>query len=190
AERLGSVGKNLIIIRPGSRTSQGMVADSAPLAMADMEAIRQHLRPALVGVAANLLTQRVASTPTANMTTTICGASPELAQVRQWTMRVGRFFSEDDQKRQALVCILGETVRKKLFPQNDDPLGQLVRVDRLQLRVVGVLNEKGRSPTGGGQDDQIMMPLTTVQRKLIGEERVASILTAVHDEAMRERRKQ
>src|SRR5438445_3299118 len=54
-DRLGSIGKNLIIIRPGSRTSQGMVADSAPLAMTDLEAIRQHLRPALVGVAANQL---------------------------------------------------------------------------------------------------------------------------------------
>src|SRR5262249_20545247 len=87
-------------------------------------------------------------------------------------------------------CILGETVRRKLFPHNADPLGQIVRVDRLQLRVVGVLNEKGRSPTGGDQDDQVMMPLTTAQRILIGEERVTSILTAVHDAAMLERAKE
>ncbi len=189
-ERLGSVGKNLIIVRPGARTSQGMVADFAPLNLTDVDAIRGQLRPMLVGVAPNQLTQRVGSTSSASVSTTICGCTPDLAPVRQWQMRVGRFLDEDDVKRQALVCLLGETVRKKLFPGEGEPLGQLVRVERLQLRVVGVLAEKGRSPTGGDQDDQIMMPLSTLQRKLVGEERLTAILTAVPDEAMLEQAKQ
>jgi putative ABC transport system permease protein len=188
-ERLGSVGKNLIIVRPGARTSQGMVADFAPLGTADTDAIRGQLRNILVGVAPNQLTQRVASTPSASVATTISGCTADLMPVRQWQMRTGRFFNDEDNRRQSLVCILGETVRKKLFPSQPNPLGQLVRVDRLQLRVIGVTSEKGRSPTGGDQDDQIMLPLLTLQRKLVGEERLTAILTAVSDEAMLERAK-
>jgi putative ABC transport system permease protein len=188
-ERLTSVGKNLIIIRPGARTSQGQVADFAPLALSDVTALKQQLKNLLTGVAANQLTQRVASTSAGSVSTTICGATPDLAMVRQWTMRTGRFFSEDDEKRQATVCILGETVRKKLFPNQVNPVGQTLRVERLQLRVIGVLKEKGRSPTGGDQDDQIMTPLSTLQRKLVGEERLNSLLTAVPDEGMLEQAK-
>ncbi len=189
-ERLGSIGKNLIIVRPGSRSSQGMIADFAPLNTADADAIRHQLRPMLVGVAPTQLTQRIASNSTASVATTICGGTAELSPVRQWFSRTGRFLSEDDDKRQALVCIIGETVRKKLFPGNANPLGQLVRIDRLRLRVIGVLGEKGRSPTGADQDDQIMVPLSTLQRKLVGEDRLSSILTAVPDEAMLDRAKQ
>ncbi len=189
-DRLGSLGKNLIVVRPGSRSSQGMIADFAPLAIADADAIRHQLRPMLVGVAPTQLTQRIASSPSASVPTTICGATAELSPVRLWHSRTGRFLTEDDDKRQALVCIVGATVRKKLFPRETNPLGQVVRIDRLRFRVIGVLADKGRSPTGADQDDQIMVPLTTLQRKLAGEERLSSILTAVPDEAMLDRAKQ
>ena len=189
-ERLGSVGKNLIVIRPGARTSQGMIADFAPLALADADALRLQLKHLLVGVAPTQLTQRVVSSPVASVPTTVCGCTAELALVRQWSVRVGRFINADDVKRQTLVCVLGETVSRKLFPRDPDPLGQFVRVDRLQFRVVGVLTAKGRSPTGGDQDDQIMVSLSALQRKLVGEERLNAILTAVPDEAMLDRAKQ
>src|SRR4051812_21797288 len=108
-DRLGSVGKNLIIVRPGARTSQGMVADFAPLNMSDVEALRQQLHSLLVGVAPNQLTQRVISSASASQPTTVCGCTADLESVRQWVTRVGRFISEEDNKRQALVCMLGET---------------------------------------------------------------------------------
>src|SRR5262249_45086178 len=114
-----------------------------------------------------------------NYATTVVGSVPEMQLVRRWEMAHGRFYDRDDVKKQAAVCLLGETVRRKLFPDQPNPVGQLVRVDRLHLRVIGVLASKGRSPTGGDQDDQIFVPLTTLQRKLVGEERVSIILTAV-----------
>jgi putative ABC transport system permease protein len=188
-DRLGSLGKNLIIIRPGSRSRQGMVADYAPLTNADADAIRQQLGPILVAVAPTQLTQRIASSKTASATTTIAGATAELALVRQWFVKSGRHLNEDDNRRQALVCVVGETVRKKLFPQGANPLNQVVRIDRLRFRIIGLLADKGRSPTGADQDDQVMVPLSTLQYKLAGEERLSTILTAVPDEAMLDRAK-
>lgn len=82
-------------------------------------------------------------------------------------------------KKQAAVCVLGQAVARKLFPDQPNPAGQIVRIDRLPPRVVGVLEAKGKSPTGGDQDDQVFWPLTTLQRKIVGEERVSSLLASV-----------
>jgi putative ABC transport system permease protein len=80
-------------------------------------------------------------------------------------------------------------VRQRLFPDRTDVLGQTVRVEHVDLRVVGVLAPKGRSPTGADQDDQLFVPLTTLQRKVAGEERINTILTATREEADLERAK-
>ncbi len=111
----------------------------------------------------------------------IVGTSPDMKMVRGWDLRYGRFLAREDLKKQANVCVLGETVRAKLFPDNLDPVGQKIRIDHLQLVVAGVLAPKGRSPIGGDQDDQIFIPLNTLQRKLVGEESLGMILTSVAD---------
>ncbi len=178
-ERLENVGKNLILIRAGAHTQSGAIADLKPLTSDDANAVRKRLGPLLVGVAEVQVTQRVASTRTHNYATMLVGSVPDMKQVRRWDMEHGRFFDREDVKKQAAVCLLGQTVRHKLFPDQPNPVGQTVRVGSLRLRVIGVLAAKGRSPTGGDQDDQIFLPLTTLQRKLVGAERVSIILTAV-----------
>src|SRR5262245_55107854 len=178
-ERLGNVGKNLILVRAGAHTQAGAIADLKPLTSDDANTIRKQVGPLLVGVAEVQVTQRVASTPTHNHNTMIVGSSPDMRQVRGWAVRHGRFYDDDDMKKQAAVCLIGQTVREKLFPDQPNPVGQVVRVDRLHLRVIGVLAPKGRTPTGGDQDDQIFLPLPTLQRKRVGEERVSIILTSV-----------
>jgi putative ABC transport system permease protein len=189
-ERLESVGKNLILIRPGARTQQGMVADFTPLTSADADAIKKQVGDLVVGVAKLQFTQRVATTGINTWPTDIVGCDPEVLKVRKWKLTYGQFFTEDDVKKMAPVCLIGQTVRKKLFPDKPNPVGQTVRVDRLQLRIVGVLAEKGRSPTGADQDNQIFIPLTTLQRKLVGEEKLSMILTAVRDESQTEKAKE
>src|SRR5262249_42529282 len=99
------------------------------------------------------------------------------------------FFTDAEGKKQAAVCLLGQTVRQKLFPDTPDPVGQWVRIDRLRVQVIGVLAPKGRAPTGGDQDDQVFLPLTTLQRKIVGDERVNIILTAVKDQGQIDRGK-
>jgi putative ABC transport system permease protein len=178
-ERLENVGKNLILIRAGAYTQAGALADVRPLTTDDADALRKQLAGRLVGVAEVQATVRVAATRISVWRTMLVGTSPEMQQVRFWRMAWGRFFNEDDVKKQAAVCLLGNTVREKLFPDQPNPVGQLVKVDRVHLRVIGVLQPKGRSPIGGDQDDEIMVPLKTLQRKIVGEERISQILTAV-----------
>ena len=188
-DRLESVGKNLILVRPGSRTNQGIVADSAPLTVEDAQAIRRQCGTLLLGVAEAQATQRVAATGIAHALTTVTGCTPDLQRVRAWRPEAGRFLTEDDVKKQALVCALGHTLRDKLFANQPDPVGQSLRVDSLELRVVGVLEPKGRSPTGADQDDQLFLPLTTLQHKLLGEERLNAITAAARSESDIERAK-
>src|SRR5262249_3966983 len=96
----------------------------------------------------------------------------------------GRFYTDEDLKQRAAVCLLGETVRQKLFPGRPAPVGETVRIDRLSVRVIGILAPKGVSPTGGDQDDQLFMPLTTLQHRIVGEEKVALILAAARSDAL------
>src|SRR5947207_4519622 len=188
-DRLESVGKNLIIIRPGQRTMAGNVADSTPLRNDDAVAIRKQVGSLLTGVAESQITQRQVSTRTQNWPTMVVGCMPDIQVVRQWTVASGRFVTDDDIKKMASVCILGETVRKKLFADKPDPVGQTVRIDNVQLKVIGVVGPKGRAPTGADQDDQVFVPLTTLQRKIVGEEKINMIVAAVRSDEMTERAK-
>jgi putative ABC transport system permease protein len=114
--------------------------------------------------------------------TIFVGCTPELARVRKWTLDSGVFFSDEDVKAVAHVCLLGQTVRKKLFPDNPSPLGKTIRANGLSLKVVGILSEKGKSPLGADQDDQVFVPLTTLEQFISGERHLTQIITAPRDE--------
>ncbi len=180
-DSLGSVGKNILLIRSGARTQAGAVTDFNPLRNTDADVIRKHLGSRLRGVAEVQLSLRTLSTGLHNWSTGICGTSPDMETVREWKLARGRFFSAEDRRAAGNVCVIGETIRKKLFPAGDNPVGRTIRVDKLRLRVVGLLAPKGRNPAGGDQDDELFVPLTTLQKKIDGEERINALLTAVHD---------
>jgi putative ABC transport system permease protein len=171
----------MILVRAGARTQSGAVADLSVLKNSDADLIRRHLGHVLRGVAEVQLTVRTISTGTYNWSTAVCGTSPAMEQVREWKLAHGRFLCAEEQRSAAAVCVIGQTVKKNLFPDLDNPTGQLVRIDRLRLRVIGVLEPKGRNVVGGDQDDEVFVPLSTLQKKLVGEERVNAVLTAVHD---------
>jgi putative ABC transport system permease protein len=181
-EGLEKVGKNLILIRGGARNQQGIVADFVPLSQDDVEAIRKEVGPLLVGATGSQLTTRMAMTHTGKWLTSIVGSTPDIKPIRKWQVLEGRFLTYDDMKKMAAVCILGQTVRRQLFPDRPNPIGEWIRVDTMQLRVVGVMAEKGRAPTGADQDDQIFVPLTTMQRRLVREEKLGIILAAARSD--------
>jgi putative ABC transport system permease protein len=180
--RLEGVGKNLILLRSGGSTEPDRVVDFAPLTRDDAAAIRKEVGPLLTGVAECQLAKRSVSSRTGVWFTTVVGSTPDLQRVRSWQVPFGRFFNDEDMTKAAPVCVLGHTVRQKLFPDQPSPLGEHIRVDRLQLRVIGAAAEKGRNPTGADQDDQIFVPLPTLQRKLVGEERIVLILASARSE--------
>jgi putative ABC transport system permease protein len=178
-ERLDNVGKTLIIIRAGARTPNGTLADIKPLTNEEATVLRRQLGPSTTGLAEVQATIRMVSTRSRNCVTMVVGTSPDMRKVRSWVVEHGRFLTDEDLKKQAAVCVIGQTVREKLFPDMPNPVGQVIRVDRLQLRVIGVVEGKGRSPIGGDQDDQIFLPLNTMQRKLVGDEILSMLLTSV-----------
>src|SRR5262245_30605633 len=104
-ERLESIGKNLILVKAGARTQQGMVADFTPLTSADAEAIQKRVGHLLVGVAKLQFTQQVATTGTTTWPTGIVGGDPEVLKVRKWKLSYGQFFTYDDVKKAAPVCL-------------------------------------------------------------------------------------
>jgi putative ABC transport system permease protein len=177
--KLDSIGKNIILVRAGARNQQGMVADFAPLTKEDAQELRK-LKQYLDGVAELQMTSRTASFGSNKWTTGIVGCTPDLAKVRGWEVEPGgRFITAEDVRRMSSVCLIGETVRSKLFG-NKPPLGQRIHVGTLQLRVVGVLASKGKSLNGADQDDQIFVPLSTLHHKILpNEEKISMIITSV-----------
>jgi putative ABC transport system permease protein len=189
-ERLETVGKNLILIQAGAKTQQGIGADFAPLNQDDADAIRKEVSPLLVGVAPVQTTvRRLAMTRTGKWPTVVVGSTPDMERIRNWRVPHGRFYSEDDVKKAAPVCLIGDIVRRHLFPEKANPVGEWIHVDSVPVRIIGVLGEKGRSPTGADQDDQIFMPITTFQRRLVREQRIGLILAAARSESVLEHAK-
>jgi putative ABC transport system permease protein len=189
-ERLASVGKNLILVRAGGRTPNGTIADFVPLTRGDANALRKQLNGQVTGVAETQVTQRLVSSRYGNWATMIVGTPPELVQVRQWRVEFGRFYNEEDVKKEAAVCLIGHTTRQKLFGDKVNPVGETLRVDRLQFRIIGVLEAKGRLPTGADQDDQLLIPITTLQHKVVGKERIDLILVSARSAEQIDRVKQ
>lgn len=190
--RLDSLGKNMILIRAGARNNQGMIADFAPFTAQDATAIRNQLRLYLEGVAEVQYTHQMVSAGSRNTPVPIAGCTEEVLTVRKWKyVPGGRFITNDDNLKAAPVCVIGETVRTRLFPDRHggSAVGQVLRVGYLQLRVIGILEKKGESINGQDQDDLMFVPLKTLQQKMGAGEKVSTILASVRSESMTEKAK-
>src|SRR5207247_10327495 len=131
--------------------------------------------PILTGVAESQLTGRLVSTKVGMHGTQIVGSVPDLEKVRNWKVALGRFYTEEDVKKSARVCLIGQTVRHKLFPDSTDPIGKNLNVGGLQFQVIGILGEKGQSPIGPDQDYQVYMPISTMQNMKGGRQNITLI---------------
>jgi putative ABC transport system permease protein len=169
AEQISSMGSNLLIILPGTTTAGGvrMGAGTQPtLSMGDSDAILKEctavseVAPILNGVAQVVFGHL-------NWSTAVVGTTPGMLVVRDWELRSGRPFTQQDVKSATKVCLLGQTVVDNLFG-DQNPVGQTIRIKNLPFSVVGVLTPKGQSAQGQDQDDTILIPVTTAQKKLFG----------------------
>jgi putative ABC transport system permease protein len=169
AEQISSMGSNLLIILPGATTAGGvrMGAGTQPtLTMGDTEAIIKEC-PAVADAAPihNGVAQVMAGH--LNWSTGVIGTTPSLLIVREWDLAAGRSFTQQDVKSATKVCLLGQTVVDNLFG-DQDPVGQTIRIKNVPFTVIGVLGKKGQNAQGQDQDDTIMIPVTTAQKKLFG----------------------
>jgi putative ABC transport system permease protein len=166
---INSMGNNLFIVLSGSTTSGGIrqSTGSAPtLKGADARDIATldgvlKTAPAMPGSA-----QVVAGA--SNWSTGVTGVTPDYLSVREWRLRIGVNFTEADQRSAARVALLGQRVATSLFADPDEALGQTIRIKNLPFTVTGILESKGQSLDGRDQDDVVLIPLSTAQRKLFG----------------------
>ncbi|MFN6018251.1 MAG: ABC transporter permease [Verrucomicrobiota bacterium] len=161
--QISNLGSNLMILRPG----QGWGQWGAPLfSLADVQAVREQLSG--VRAAAPLA---MGNTPAVFMenvrNTDYQGTTPEYFDIAGWKLSEGRFFDQDDLRKGAAVCVIGETIRKELFG-SVPAVGQKIRLRKTSLMVIGVTAVKGQGGFGDDLDDNIILPITTMQRRLAG----------------------
>lgn len=165
---IASLGSNLVIILPGNTTTGGVnagVGAASTLTADDGLAIAQQVRHAVaVSPLVTLRTQVISAS--SNWYTTVAGVSPAYSFVRDWPMRSGIFFNDTDVATSAKVCVIGTTVEHELFPGGGDVVGQMVTINNVPFRVVGVLISRGHSVMGTDQDDVILMPYSSLMQRL------------------------
>ena len=169
AEQIRSLGSNLIIILPGSVTSGGIrmgFGTRPTITQDDAAAILQEV-PAVYAAAPSVRGGGQVVIGNTNWGTAIQGTTPSYEEARQWPAVSGRFFSQEEFEGAAKVVLLGQTVAENLFG-GGDPIGQVVRVRQVPLTVVGVLDRKGQSSWGQDQDDVVVIPLTTANKRVLG----------------------
>jgi putative ABC transport system permease protein len=177
--QIASLGTNFLMIFPGA-IAYGGVSSGAGTAQSltedDVSAILDEC-PAISLVTPNTRTSRQVVAGNLNWSTQIQGGNSSFFYIRDWKIKSGDMFTDQDVRGATKVCVIGQTVAKNLF-SDSDPVGQTVRIAKLPFRVIGVLSEKGQNAMGQDQDDLIIAPFPTVQRKLTNQAYVNNILAS------------
>jgi putative ABC transport system permease protein len=178
-EQIASLGSNLLMVSQGRRMGPGQSTTPVPFKVADVEAIARQID----SVAAATPTSNRSVTAifgNQNWATTVTGTDNQYFTVARRTISEGRQFSDSELRAGATVCIIGETLRKNLFG-GQSSLGENIRLEKLSCHVVGLLESKGQSSMGMDQDDIIIIPLRTFQRRISGNQNIGMIQVSARD---------
>lgn len=177
--QIAGLGTNFLMIFPGA-TMMGGVSSGAGGAQSltenDIKAIVEQC-PSVAMASPSNRTSRQVVAGNLNWSTSIQGGNTDFFAIRDWKLKSGEPFTEQDVRGATKVCVIGQTVAKNLFP-DDDPVGQTIRIAKLPFKVLGVLVDKGQNAMGQDQDDLIIAPFPTVQRKILGADHVNTILAS------------
>ncbi len=178
--QIASLGSNLLIVRPGQRLGPGRDSAGAPnFKVEDADAIRAQIGG--INAVAPVVNKAITVIAQANnWSTSITGTNADYFTTNNWRIASGRVFSESEERAGKAVCVIGHTVGKELFG-NQSPVGSDIRVKQFACEVIGLLASKGQSSMGSDQDDTIVMPLRTVQRRLTGNQDVRTLMVSVKD---------
>ena len=200
SDQISSLGSNLLMLRPGQQLGPGRdSAGAANFKQADAEAVRQQI-PSLKAVAPVVGSRVTLVAASRNWATQVNGTTNAYFVAGNWKLAAGRMFEADEETIGKSVCVVGNTVRKQLFGSGS-LLGSELRVKNFACEIVGLLAAKGQGAMGQDQDDMVLMPISTVQRRLAGNQDVSTIMLSMRDGAnsgqvmeqirrlMRERRK-
>lgn len=189
-KEMESLGSNLLLVLPGAATHSGARMGSGGVATLVYDDVLATEKLDTVEGAIPLARKVVQAVyGNLNWATSVIGTTPAYERVREWTVKDGRYFTQQEMESQAKVCVIGRTVVENLF-LSEDPIGKTIRLNRLPFTVIGILEEKGSSPQGQDQDDVVLIPLYTAQRKIIGITYITAMLVKAKegnlDEAQRD----
>ena len=168
-EQLSSLGDNLIWVEAGGRTINGVrtgANSTRTLVVADAAAILKEV-PLIKRVSPQVDGHVQVVYGNHNWSTSYRGESPEYVEIRKWGLSSGANFTEDDVIRSSEVCIIGNTIKQQLYPE-EEAVGKVLRVGNFPCKVIGVMSPKGGSVTGQDQDDFVLLPYTTAQKRIAG----------------------
>jgi macrolide transport system ATP-binding/permease protein len=169
-KQIESLGTNLVVVLPGARTmggARGGLGSASTLSVSDARAIRRE--SSAVGTVGYLIRQSgQVQYSGQNWSTGIQGVSPNYPPMTNWRIAAGRSISPEDESQAGLVVVLGQTVSRQLFGADQNPIGAVVQVKSVPLRVIGILASKGQTSFGTDQDDLVMIPFSTAERKVLG----------------------
>ena len=184
--QISEMGSNMIMIHPGGEMRGGVrqsADDMQTLDLADYESLRQETT-FLSAVSPNVSSSGQLIAGNNNYPSSISGVGTDYLQIRQLTVESGEMFTEQDIQTSAKVCIIGKTIVDNLFPDGQDPIGQIIRFNQVPFRVVGVLKSKGYNSMGMDQDDIVLAPYSTVMKRLLAQTYLQGIFASALSEGM------
>ncbi len=179
-ERISTMGANLLILRPGRLAARGVamgIGEVSRLTLADAAALLEEV-PDLAAVAPTVSGSAQVTYGGKNWRTSVLGTTPAYGPMRDTMPTIGRFLTGEEVRNRALVAVIGSTVARELFG-GENPIGKTIRMNRVSFEVVGVLPEK--SPSFRDPNDQVILPITTAMRRLLGQTYVGSIELQVRE---------
>ncbi|WP_319226973.1 ABC transporter permease [Draconibacterium orientale] len=187
-EEMSDMGTNMIFVMPGQQRRGGVMmgnTNTKTLTLKDIEALRKEAKN-ITEVSPQVSTSGQAVNGNNNWPTTIYGVDASYLEIRKYELEDGRVFNDKEIKSLAKVCIVGQTVVENVFNDNIDPIGQTIRFGGIPLKVIGVLKEKGQNGMGQDQDDMILAPYTSVQRRMLAITHIQSIYASAVSEEQSE----
>jgi len=184
--QIAEMGSNMIMIHPGAEMRGGVRQDPSAmqtLKLDDFKSLQDETN-FLSAVSPNVSSSGQLINGANNYPSSVTGVSPEYLEIRQLSIENGTMFTNADIQSSAKVCVIGKTIVDNLFPDGSDPIGKVIRFNKIPFRVVGVLKSKGYNSMGMDQDDVVLAPYTTVMKRLLAVTYLQGIFASALTEDM------
>jgi len=187
-QQISEMGSNMIMIHPGGDMRGGVRQDASSmqtLKLENYEKLRDECMY-LSAISPNVSSSGQLIAGPNNYPSSVTGVSIDYLKIRQLKVEQGEMFTENDERTAAKVCVIGKTIVDNLFPDGSDPIGKIIRCNKIPLRVIGVLESKGYNSMGMDQDDVVLAPYSTVMKRLLAQTYLSGIFASALTEDMTE----
>lgn len=187
-QQISEMGSNMIMIHPGGDMRGGVRQDASSmqtLKLENYEKLRDECMY-LSAISPNVSSSGQLIAGANNYPSSVTGVSIDYLKIRQLKVEQGEMFTENDERTAAKVCVIGKTIVDNLFPDGIDPIGKIIRCNKIPLRVIGVLESKGYNSMGMDQDDVVLAPYSTVMKRLLAQTYLSGIFASALTEDMTE----